>query len=564
MTRTELSRGQPTARLPAARPARSARLPAASPARSARLPAASPARPARLPAASPARPARPLDLIAGLVASAFGVVTLIVRLALHARSFDLFGDEVIYTDLGRSVISGGFPRFYGPFFLHGPGFFYLEAGWARLAGSPGSLMGWIYEMRMLNGLIAAGTAVVLVLLARRASSLRTACVVGVLYAFEPFCIRQNDRVLLETAMMFWVTLGYLVFTSLILRAPRRHAWLRAIGAGLLFGCAVLTKDEGALLTILPLLAAAVLRWGPRLGLIMLTVVTTVAVYAAYVAVVVANGYFPLFWQAKTVGIERMLGLVQTTGFNSSGGGGSLSSRLLAEASYFGTTYLMLALSAPAVLVVLLRGGHLARMLGLLYCAAGVTLAYDVVLGTLEEQELYLLVIPALLIVPLAGGSLVSRARHVRRSGRSVRRSHSRKLGIAVMGAALTLALGINLRTCVQWFRQPDDGFAQLIGYVTAHVPAGTAIGVIDGDIETQYALSAYQVGYWDTSAALSEEHVRYFVVEWATVDDGYSDQTPSQVQSLVSHGRLIFSFTGRTYGELALYQLPSCSGHACR
>ena len=82
------------------------------------------------------------------------------------RSFDLFGDEVIYTDLGRSVISGGFPRFDGPFFLHGPGFFYLEAGWERSLGYPVSLMGWVYEMRALNALLAGATAVVLVLLRR--------------------------------------------------------------------------------------------------------------------------------------------------------------------------------------------------------------------------------------------------------------------------------------------------------------------------------------------------------------------------------------------------------------
>ena len=504
------------------------------------------------PAVKQANPVNPIVL---LVASVAGIATLIIRLALHGRSFDLFGDEVIYTDLGASVLSGGFPRFYGPFFLHGPGFFYLEAGWARLAGHPGSLMGWIYEMRTLNGLLAGATAVVLVLLATRASSVRAGVVVGALFALEPFCIRQNNRVLLETAMMLWVTLGYLLFTSLIGRQPARSDWLRAVGAGVLFGCAVLTKDEGVLLTILPLLAGAVLRWGPRLSLTMLTVGTTVAVYAAYAAVVAVNGYFDILWQAKTAGIERMLGLVQTTGFNSSGGGGgSLSSRLLAEASYFGTTYIILVLAVPAVLLVLRRGGQLARMLVLLYGAAGVTLAYAVLLGTLEEQELYLLLVPSLLIISVAVTLLPDRHRHVRRSA-----SWSRiaRLGTVVMGAALTLALGVNLLTCVLWLLQPDDGFAQLIGYVTAHVPAGTAIGAINGDIETPYALAgSYQVGYWETPAGLSQGHVRYVVVEWGTIDEGYSGQTPSQVRNLVSHARLVFSFTGRTYGELALYQLP--------
>ena len=255
-----------------------------------------------------------------VVAAVAGGVTLLLRLALHVNGFDLFGDEVIYTDIGRSVISGGFPNFEGQtFFLHGPAFFYLQAGWARLVGNPPGLMAWVYEMRALNALLAGATAVVLVLLAAQASSLRAGALAGLLFALDPFCIRQNNRVLLETALMLWVMLGYLVFASMIGRLPSSRDWLRAVGAGLLFGCAVLTKDEGALLTLLPLLATAALRWGPRRALTLLTIGTTVAVYAAYTAVVAANGQFGSLWEAKTSGLQRMLGLVQISGFHSSGG-----------------------------------------------------------------------------------------------------------------------------------------------------------------------------------------------------------------------------------------------------
>ena len=77
--------------------------------------------------------------------------------------------------------------------------------------------------------------------------------------------------------------------TLIGRPPSRGSGARAVLAGLFFGFAVLTKDEGALLTMLPLLAAVVLRWGPDRRLILITLVTIVDVYAAYVTVVAANG-----------------------------------------------------------------------------------------------------------------------------------------------------------------------------------------------------------------------------------------------------------------------------------
>ena len=502
----------------------------------------------RAPAAAP--PARPRASTVAIVAAVAGGVTLLIRLALRVRSFDLFGDEIIYTDLGRSVISGGFPRFDGgAFFLHGPGFFYLEAGWARLVGNQPDLMGWVFEMRTLNTLLAGATAPVLVLLATRASSLRAGATAGLLFALEPFCIRQNDRVMLETAMMLWVLLGYLVFTSLIGRLPSRRDWPRAVGAGLLFGCAVLTKDEGALLTVLPLLAAAALRWGPRRTLTLLTAGTTTAVYAAYVAVVAANGQIGGLWEAKTSGIQRMLGLIQATGFHSSGGG-NLPARLTAEAGSFGTTYVVLALAVPALVVVLRRGGQVPRMLGLLYCAAGVTLGYALVLGTLEEQELYLLVVPSLLIIPVAATLLRGGSRG---QGMSAPRRRRGTPQTAVIIGALTLALGLNLATCVQWLRQPDDGLAQLLRYMEAHVPAGTQVK----DDDSPWVLAGrYYVGSWDTPAALSQNHVRYLVVQWRLSNEGYSDETSSQVRHLIGRGRLVFSFWGRTNGQIALYQLP--------
>lgn len=490
-------------------------------------------------------------------AAAIGLLTLLIRLAMSGRSFDLFGDEVIYADIGRSVFAGGFPQYHGNiFFLHGPAFFYLEAGWAHLLGAAPTLMGWVYQMRVLNALFAAATATVIVLLVVRASSLRPALVAGLIFALEPFCIRQNDRVLLETSMMLWVLLGYLVFTPLIEHPSPSRGRLRAVAAGLLFGCAVLTKDEGALLTVIPLLAAAVLRWGPRRALTLLTIGTTVASYAAYVAVIAANGYIGAFWQAKTAGIRRLLGLTQITGFHSSQGI-SLPARLLAEANYFSTTYLILILAVPALVIVIRRGRRVQRLLGLMYCAAALALGYAVGGGTLEEQELYLLVVPSVLIVPMAAGLVLSKS-----PSRKQRATSRPRWEVATAAVVLAVGLSINLATCAQWLWQPDDGFARLLSYLGAHVPPGAsitdaAIG-LSGDVGVN-ALSdyGYHVGFWVTPAARSQYRVRYVLVPWAEVNQGYSYLSPSQVRQLTGPGRLVFSFRGRTYGDLALYLLPA-------
>jgi hypothetical protein len=502
--------------------------------------------------------AGPRTRVVALVAAIVGAVTLVTRLALHRGGFDLYGDEIIYTALGRSVISGGFPRFEGGiFFLHGPAFLYLEAGWARLTGGPNNLIAWVYSMRMLNSLFAGGTAVVMVLLGTRVSSLRAGAAAGALFAADPFCIRQNDRVLLETSMMFWVLLGYLFFVSLVNKEPAKRDWMYAVGAGVLFGCAVLTKDEGALITVFPLVVAAIFGWGARRPWTLLTIGTAAAVYGVYVIVVAANGYFTLFWQTKTFGIQRLLGLIQITGFHSVGGG-DLWARINSEAGVFWTTYFAVALAGPMMLLVLRYGSSRPRLLGLVYTAAALTLAYAVVFGTLEEQELYLLVLPSLLIIPVAIAEL---SRRRRPASETTPRWHARRVPAVAMITALAVTLGLNTATYVQWLRQPDNAFVRLYEYVTTHIPKGTALGAVSGDIDTLDGLGgAYQVGYWSTPAALSAAHAKYLVVLWASVTDGYSYLSPAQVDRLVGHDRPVFSAWGRTNGHVVLYRVPLSSG----
>ena len=490
-----------------------------------------------------------------VLAVLIGAAALAIRLELHSRSFDLYGDEVVYYGLGRSVVAGGFPNFDGQiFFLHGPGFFYLEAAWIHVIGHEPGLLSWIFAIRTLNAALAAATAVVIILLGARMKLPVAGVAAGALFAADPFVIRQNDRVLLETSMMLWVLLGYLIFLPLADHPRMPQSRLRAVGAGLLFGCAVLTKDEAALITILPLAVAAGLRWVPRRPLALLTIGTTAAVYLIYVIVVLADGYFTTLWQTKTYGVQRMLGLVQITGFHSRGGG-DLPARLLSEASAFWSTYAVLLVALPMAWIVLRKGSPAMRILVLLYGAAGATIAYAVVFGTLEEQELYLLVLPSLIITPMAVTLLIRRPSSERRSARP-----SNRPAASHVTALLTLAtvLGLNFITCVQWQRQPDEGFVQVYRYVTAHLPAGTKIAAVDGDIDTPYALGGrYQVGTWDTPAALSASAARYLVVEWGSIEQGYSALTVAEGRALIDHSRMIFSARGRTNGLVALYQIPS-------
>jgi hypothetical protein len=333
----------------------------------------------------------------------------------------------------------------------------------------------------------------------------------------------------------------------------------------MFGIGILVKDEAVLITIVPLLCVVIFRWGfPRM-LAGCTITASVLPYAAYVAVVAENGYEPGWWSAKTSGIRRLLGVVQTTGFHSSGGG-SLSGRLVAEGGNFVTTYVLLLVAVPAAWIMLRHGSALPRLAALFYCASAVTLAYAVSLGTLEEQELYLLSIPSMIVIP-AGITLFLRRRASRapkqaRQGRTLRRNDSGSA--VVMAGVLAVLLTLNLISSIEWLQQPDDGFSYLLPYLAKYVPPGTVIDLAAGappPSQTdggRYALEGtYSVGMWTTKSALAQNQVDYILAEWGPIDEGYAFMRPSAVRALVSGTRIVFSRYGRTYGQLALYKVAS-------
>ena len=95
-----------------------------------------------------------------------------------------------------------------------------------------------------------------------------------------------------------------------------------------------------------------------------------------------------------------------------------------------------------------------------------------------------------------------------------------------------------------------------------HVPAGAGVVPVDDlpldEPTTTYWLLTprYRVGRWAAPAQRRRRHARYVIVPWGEVDQRYSYLTPAQVRDLVRPGRLLFAERDRSYGLVALYELP--------
>ena len=489
-----------------------------------------------------------------VVAGAVFALTAVLRLVGIGSSADIFTDEVLYRDIGHNTVVHGYPYEGGsPFFLHPPGFFYLLAGWEYAFGFESNAIMSVYDMRVLNALLAAGTAAALTVVVARASrSWQAAAAAGALFAVDAFCMRQNGRVLLETSMMLPAIAGLAVLLPLFWRPLPARARLRAVCAGLLFGMSVVTKDWAVFVTVLPVLLAMVMGWGPPRRLLLGIVGMSAVPYAVYVAVVALGGQLSWFLEVKSQGIQRLLGVIQETGFNSAKSP-SVGSRLTDEAPTYAATYLVLTVGLIALAILLRWGNPAERLIGLLNLSGGCALAYAVLFGTLEEHYLYLLLVPSVMSVAVAV-PLVLRRRN-RRTARVVRR-------FAV--TLLVVLLGISGTSYVVGRAEPDDGYAKLRAYLAAHLPAGSSITVVDGtpyfastgEGRTSGLQDLYRVGRWVTPQARAEAGVRYVVVPWKEVREGYTFLTVGETRRLIGQGDLVFSFKGRTYDTLALYRMP--------
>lgn len=481
-----------------------------------------------------------------MLAIAAGLVVAGLRLFRSGSSHDLFVDEIVYRNLGHSVHNGGFPRLTDGhlFFFHPPGFFYLAAGWERITGVPHDIVRAVYDDRLLNGVLAGITATLLVLLGRRLWSTRAGLLAAAVFAVEPYVMRQNGRVLLETAAMVWVLLGYLLLAPLVADPARRRRsqLMLTVAGGLCFGLALLTKDLTALVTVVPLAAVVVTGWGPPRRLAALAGVVACLPYVGYLAVVAGNGYLGELWATKGRGAARLTGVLQTSGFNKPGAP-HLGGQLVRQLSDYGSTYALTLLGALVVLLLLRRGPRLLRFFGLFHLCAGGVLAYAVLFGTLEEQFLYLLVLPSLLT--LAVGVCWALERWP---------LGARALPI-VVGLVAAAVLASDATTYLRWHLSPDDGFARLRSYLAGHVARGSALTVVNGTAELALR-DDYRVGPFTSPADRARYDVRYLVVPRKEVTQGYSYVSAPTVAKLTAGARKVFAFHGRTYGEVALYQLP--------
>lgn len=499
------------------------------------------------------------------VAAIAGLLLLAAALRLFHldRAFELFIDEVTYTDIALSLAEGDGVRLHGEsFHLHPPGLFLVLAAVMRVLGLElDDIATLTYEMRFVPALFGSITPAAVALVVRVATGRWAyALPAGVLLAIEPFLIRFDSRVLLEAQAMSLAALGFLGLVWLLRR--RRAGRLRsrdAVLVGLLMFGSLITKETYASVAVLPVLVLLVTGLVLPRRTSISVFGTTVACYAVYVAVLVLNGEFLDWIDSKTSGIQRLLGLSQITGFNSSGHSAGLVDRILVNLVNFGVTYSLIGLgvlSTVWLLLLLRRGGTVPGcdrgvvvLVVIWSLCAQVHLGYAVTLGTLEEQMFYLLVVTAVPAVCVAAAALLAVGAPVRPP---LLGWLSHRLAAGLLSAGLVVALTVDAAVWWRIHTVRDDAYARFLDWAEGSLPPTSR--VVATDETTQFVLDDARVIRLETGAETREFRAQYVVVVTELLEQGYSD-ADADLLDIVRQGELVFEAEGRTVGALQVYDV---------
>jgi O-antigen/teichoic acid export membrane protein len=486
----------------------------------------------------------PAAAFAAVSAAAFGV-----RAFGLERGFEVWVDELLYVRLGESLTTGQVPTLPdGPFFLHPPGYFLLEAGTIRLFGISGDIVEVVLQLRWLNAVLGAMTVGLGFLLVRKLASTTAAWLAAVVLAFEPFILRNNSHAFLETSAMAFVLAGFLVLTGTRTPSRRLPAVLRLVAVGLLLGYAVLCKDFFVICTVGAIVVAVI--WKRTLPWRQAAVVLIAAAvpYATYLALAASQAHLPDWIEAKTSGLLRASGLEKSTGFTAEGSP-NIITRLIEQSGHFGTSYLLLALCPVAGALLCFSPRADRRLIGLAGLALGAAGAYSAAFGTFEEQYGYGVMIAGVLCSVLAVVEL--RERFSKRSGMRFSRRFSRRLskGLAVASmcfVALTVVLGARTALTV------DNGYVQVKDWVKTNLPQEARVSVSNSTGEFAFADDP-RFGVWPSAPLMQGAGANYMLTQSHPTSQGYGYAKPEMLTWLKEYATPVFSAEGPTNGSTTLW-----------
>ena len=489
-------------------------------------------------------------------ALALFALALLVNGLRHGVTPDIHIDEMIYASVGQDVATGkGLTVQDMPFFWQPPLFFLVEAPIIKLTGLGGSgVLDVALQMRLLNAGLGAATALGMFWLGWRLRGMWTGWAMGLLYISDPFVIRVTRRLYLEPFAAMWILFALWFCWS----SNGRWTWKRRAVAGLLFGCALLSKELTFFALGVPVLLwlRKEMSWKEPAGILGFAALT----YAVYPIWSYAVGWGGQFLNLKEFQYERLVGVFQYTGWNRPGV--SFTGALLVNAADYWTSYLCILLAVPAMVILWRRKDRQSRFLSSWMLVTFVFFAGLIKFGTLNDQFFYYLMIPVLACVAYVYSfnlpDMYRRARAAWRRGDAVGLVSNVNLGLVALVIAL-LVIRPNIQVWTQRFAvEHDDAFIKLTALIRNMVPKGAAIsspGAGTDILRFVFPGNDYGLSSEQRPAVLAAEDVHWYVM--SDKDVWLKSYTQQFYDDIRNHGVEMWGVSEHTFWHLGIWYVAN-------
>jgi len=513
---------------------------------------------------------------------------------------DIFTDEIVYTRVGVRVSGEGAMVWDSgePFLVHPPLYFLLEVLHFSLSGDPnmplygaGDIFSAVTYARHLNAILAGITGVFFYIFGKIAHGRGLGLLLAAIFFLDPFGVRINRRAMLETLAGLLSIAGLTAFLALGepkagLR-PLRIRKLRDIPIsprvilpGLLLGAALLAKEltftnllvvllfglwEAGRIMLLRRREGNWSRWADGLPVFLASLATTglaILTYSLYPLWVRTSGLWPSYSREKILELKRLLGFVHLSGWNRPGV--SFLDYLTQRLIDYGSSYLILALGAAAILGLLLWGRK--NRSGRLLIAWGLVMYpfffFVALVGSGNDQFFYFLLIPATILVGYAGMTMADFT-EVLLSAKWATKTWYLAICYIYTWASKFVLIGLVLLilpfNIFRWWTvfgvSQDNGYTQFAQYVNTKLPAGVSLNASGDPIKFHYFLPNQPIFARSTPEEAMEAGIHYFALSPKDVQFHYGSIEPVLASWIQENGTPLFSYEGSSYGNIFLYRV---------
>ncbi|OJY39073.1 hypothetical protein [Pseudonocardia sp. 73-21] len=475
------------------------------------------------------------------------VVAGIALLTGIATSPDTQYDEVVYTRAAQQVAQSWHLTWSNTaFFVHPPLSFLAQAGWLRLLGMQDAPLDQaIVAARVLTAAAAVFAVLLLGLLtaylAPAASRTRGLVLVGLVVgiaALDPVMLRYGRLALIEPLAL----IAAMLTLCLAIRLRDAGAVVYVPVVGLATGLTLLTKEVTAFCLFTPVVHALLSRDRRRIGVTAGGFAWGLGLWLLFPLWAYALGLSTDFIDVKFATFERLLGLVQITGWNRPGV--SFASAVVAQLGAYATSYVFLALGGIALLWLMTRAVvGAARWLLAWLVTSYAFAAYMVLFGTLNEQ-FFVYILPAAIVgTVLAADAALTRVRAPRARG-------------VVAVVAAVVVLGTSATGWVRLYTTDNAAIFAITALIRDTVPACATISVTGDPDRFSYLLPGTRVATFATGEGAQAHGVHLFVLSDKDVASGYGDATAGLVRFVRAHGTRVTRHDTFTYDGLELWRTP--------